>query len=453
METLLEAFPPGRKPSLRLLKALAQEARSEGEQSARCLLELYFRQKRSVAKRAARMVLEGLPGETLAAVSQSVAPGLTPEQARELEEILFVRTARSAAATTDDAPVPEKNQRLYYTAAELLDVFLQALEDSNATEPEAVGLVWLRGFRGLPLECRVPVLQALAQRPDPTFVPILEAEAQNPAVEVRRTVAGILPSFRYEEALALARRLHDDEDILVRYDAAKAEQALLNVRNLPAASRPPAFDHAYCLALPQAGVAGVLYATRDANHCIKFCSILIDTWSRGIVDAWGNIDCDDEQFADVLLAFASQVSEAAMASSTTQPDFQAISQYEALELIRAGADLTVRRGRRLPAEYALWERLFRHDMRIARAPQPGGSTLLEDFAFDLHCTCCTRPISANRKRTNVAVSNGQAFCKRCLTRERKCAGCGREYRLAALSSRRLASAVTHARCSRCVKGL
>jgi hypothetical protein len=85
--------------------------------------------------------------------------------------------------------------QLEYTVVELVEAYLEAIEEANATVPEAIGLVWLRGFRGLPDEFRVQLLRALAERRDPSFLPVFDIEACNACTEVRRTVAECLRQF------------------------------------------------------------------------------------------------------------------------------------------------------------------------------------------------------------------------------------------------------------------
>ena len=75
----------------------------------------------------------------------------------------------------------------------------------------------------------------------------------------------------------------------------------------------------------------------------------MDTWHRGIVDAWGNVGCDEAQFAEVVLAFSSEVAHASgdtssiFGSANRRPRFAAISRGEALEMIRNS--VTVSRAR------------------------------------------------------------------------------------------------------------
>ncbi len=456
LQNLLETMPQRRKPPRKLVQALAEEAQSDGEASARTLIELYLDETNLRRANLVRLVLQTLPPDVLTASTGALAGlrTLSAEEVSAIEEMVFHATAHEEArAHTPKTQRPPA--RVYYPAGELFDTFLRALEEADAHEPESAGLVWLHGFRQLPVESRVGLLSALAQRVDPLFVAILEIEAFNPSIEVRRAVASILPSFPYQETLDLALRLRFDEDVIVRYDAGKAEQALQKAGRLPRATSLPHFDHAYCVALPSAGIVGVLYAARDSKECIKFCSVLVDTWHRGIVDVWGNVNCTDDQFSDVLLAFASRMAETALNASAVEPHFHPITRMEALQLIQEGAQLTLRRGRRLPAEYPLWSRLFRHETESESEVQASMHvrSIVDEFVFDLQCSCCTRPIAANRQRTNLAVSGGQAFCKRCLNRQRRCTGCGKDFRLAALSSRRIASAATHALCTRCIKAL
>lgn len=454
LSTLLDSVPPTRRPSGRVVKAIAQQAHAAGNESARALVDLYLEEKVSRRQDVARRVLEGLPRPLVeSAVEQALASCKTSASRRKRLECLSAALAEKPVADAPARFVPP--MQIQYTAAELVEAFLEALEEAHATEPEAVGLVWLRGFRGLPDNYRAHLLRAVAERRDPSMIPVLEIEAHNTSVEVRRAVAESLPHFKVREALDLALRLEFDQDVMVRYDAARAVEQLRKLKRLPLAVPAPVFDRCFCMAVPGAGSAGILYAVRTADGSIKFCSLLLDTWHRGIVEAWGNVGCDDSELAEVVLAFSSEVVHSSgqngASISMRRPHFTAISRNEAVELIRSSVAVSRARGRRLPAEFPVWERLFRYEVEdepsCVGADRP---SIVDEFVFDLHCAACNHRIYVNRTRTNLSVSAGYAFCSRCLSKERECARCGRAYRLGSVSAKRILAAFDDSTCTRCI---
>jgi hypothetical protein len=209
------------------------------------------------------------------------------------------------------------------------------------------------------------------------------------------------------------------------------------------------------MAVPSSGAAGVLYIVRASDGSMKFCSLLLDTWHRGVVDVWGNVECDQSQLAEVVLAFSAEVAHVSSPDSgkpVRRPQFMAVTRSEALELIRNSVSVSRARGRRLPAEFPIWERLFR--METEDEPVPAShaeqTNVVDEFVFDLHCAACTRRIYVNRARTNVSVSGGYAFCSKCLSKQRECTSCGRGYRLGSISSKRILAAFDDGICTRCI---
>ncbi|MGI8907859.1 MAG: HEAT repeat domain-containing protein [Candidatus Sumerlaeaceae bacterium] len=454
LSTLLDAVPPNRRPARRVLRAMALETRAAGEQSASALLDLYLSERAPRREEVARLILQGLPRPLVDnLVRQAMESPATSEVHKEKLTALGVALAKAHADAPPQRFVPPT--QIQYTAAELVEAYLEAVEEAQATEPEAIGLVWLRGFRGLPDAFRVQVLRALAERRDPLFMPVLETEARNDSVEVRRTVAGVLGNLRVQEALDLAMRMEFDVDVMVRYDAGRAAEQLRKGKRLPRAVAAPVFDRCFCLAVPGVGAAGILYAARAADGTIKFCSLLLDTWHRGVVDAWGNVGCDESQFAEVVLAFSAEVShvscpEVSRRVYNCRPQFLAITRAEALELIRNSVMVSRSRGRRLPAEFPLWERLFRYENEEEHEISSEHANIVDEFVFDLHCAACNRRIAVNRTRTNLSVSGGYAFCSKCLAKQRVCSSCGKPYRLASISAKRILAAFDESTCTRCV---
>jgi hypothetical protein len=451
LSTLLDAIAPGRRPSSRIVRAIAREAKADGEHSIRALVELYLGEPTERRQEVARRVLQGLPHALVESAigSALLSPNLTDAQREKLT---------SLAGTLANAGPTEAPQRfvqpmqLQYTVVELVEAYLEAIEEARASEPEAVGLVWLRGFRGLPDEFRVPLLHALGQRRDPSFMPVFEIEARNNCADVRRAVAECLGNLQCREALDLALRMEFDQDIMVRYDASIASDHLRRQKRLAFAAPPPTFDRCFCMAVPSSGSAGVLYVVRTPDGSLKFCSLLLDTWHRGVIDVWGNVACDESQLAEVVLAFSAEVANATSDTGRPRrPQFAAISRSEALELIRNSVAVSRARGRRLPAEYPIWERLFRMEQEDEpSSANPDQTNIVDEFVFDLHCAGCTRRIYVNRSRTNVSVSSGYAFCSKCLSRERECGKCGRAFRLGTVSAKRILAAFEDGTCTRCI---
>lgn len=404
LENLLLAVPDGRKPGRAIQQRLKQEVLAHLPDSASIAIDLYLEQNSTSRRQALRLVLLPVPAVSEITVRLLEDPQLPIEKKKLLRQLL--PRACAGATSSIDPPL-----QLLYTPTELLDAFLEAAAAAGAEEPETYGLVWLRGFRELEAGPRAQLIEGLAARRRNEFIAILQVEACNPDVSVRRAVASSLQYFTCNEALDLAAELQWDPDPIVRHDAARAESSLLTLPQL-VSTGPCVFHRGFCLAAPSVGLAGVLYSVHAAGG-LKFTSMLLDTWHRGVVDAWGNTGVQEERFGELVLAFASEVSHFAATGEAwrSAATFESISQDEASDLIRNCASLTVRRRRKLPAEFPLWHRLLQAASDGKPGPESGSLTC--EFVFDLHCSGCGKPIAANRLRSNVCTTSHGAYCHRC----------------------------------------
>jgi hypothetical protein len=290
-------------------------------------------------------------------------------------------------------------------------------------EPEEVALMWLREFGPLPPADRVRVLDNLVRQSNPYFIPILDLESRSPDPGVRLAVAQALKSVSVGEATEIAVRMHgSDPDLMVRYEAGRALEALNERGELPRQCVLPRHEAAYALCRPAIGIATIFYAARDSRDRIKFCSMVLDTWGRGIEEAWGSVGHTGESFREIIEDLNSRSGGRSSAGGV-----EPVSRDYAVFLIRETLRVALRRGRAVPPEYWVWEGLFRHEScRYDPASSP--------FQFDLHCSECRRAILPNRLRNNLHAGPGLALCRKCLGRARNCHACAGGYRLGALAA-------------------
>lgn len=409
---LLDNAPADAEASAAEIRRLRKKSRQCSENAIRGLLEIYVAEAGHRGELAFH-ILGDFPDSQLQPILATALASTTLGREAKLKLL-----ALSAFENERDFSTEHAFEAMSVQPSELVEAFNSAVADM--LEPEEIALMWLQDFWDLPRDEKLSLVSFFIDQANARFFPAIELEAYSPNVDVRRTIVRGLHKFQFREAKDLAERMLEDRNPTIRFDAQKQLTALSSIVDLQPYYPPPIYETCYCLATPEHGLASLLYAVRDRRNRIKFCSILIDCWNKGISDCWGNVGLPPAKFDEVISDF---IHEAAGFGISGDETFQEIPRDYALYLIHEGLKLGQARRGQLPVEFRIWERLFRYEtFRFDPA-----SSLMK---FGLTCSNCDQPVYANRRRSNLFVKDSLVVCRKCLTLQRTCENCGRDYKLA-----------------------
>ncbi|MCX7017097.1 MAG: hypothetical protein NTW86_31800 [Candidatus Sumerlaeota bacterium] len=363
----------------------------------------------------------------------------------------------------------------------MLRITGQMWEKFSAEEAAAL---WIEQFAKLEPGERATVLDLFLQKPCPSLLGIARVEARSGDRAIELQIAERLADFPYPGAVALLEELGRSPHIDARL-AADHSLAALRRKAPELASIDPKGDwnlgggqfyEAYTMEDPLEGQFIVIYSRQAADGLIRFCSALIDSWDRGLVDMWGGVNHSKEEFQDVaygggMKAGADDADEPAVDAEEGPPeDGEAIDDKELAEalsflqraakgkagedrkdsrdfafedaeddevplahsdfveaapeyvvfLLRAAEDLSRRRGYPLPLTWRVWRDLY--------AAEPVSH---EDFAVKFGKTCAgcgndVRPGTKKSRKSAPAVFDSVVLCPSCLAAKNRCADCGRK---------------------------
>lgn len=410
LEQLLDTVTDTEDLSPNDIRILRRKARKAGPDVLRQLVEIYAGETSTRAD-VAFLVLNDFPEPQLQpALMEALAD---PKLAQD------TRVRLLALGTFD----PDREADMEYVfdvigarPTELIQAFTAAVGDR--VEPEELALMWLADFADLPRDERLSLISFFMDEGLPQFMPALEIEAHSTHWQVRGAIARGLRKFECREAMVLAQRLSHDRNPTVRYDAHATMDLLGKIENPEWQFAPPKFYECWWSPSPELGSATVLYIARDQRKRFKVCSLLLDTWNRGIVDVWGNLGLSMKDMQDLVADYENEAKN----FGVTDMQLIQVDRAEVLFLIEQCVRLSDKRHRRMPPEFHVWERLFRHE----EFTFDGSKSL---FKFELKCSDCSSMILPNRLRTNVFLDEQIALCRKCLLKERECSDCKRHYRL------------------------
>jgi hypothetical protein len=156
----------------------------------------------------------------------------------------------------------------------------------------------------------------------------------------------------------------------------------------------------------RAGQFGVVYAVKSEAGLIKFCSVLIDSWDRGVVDCWGDVGKKEKEFVSIVGALDKEIE---------QFSYREVDSNYALHLLREGVRLATKRGYQLPNEFRVWQPLIEEQPYRARS---------YGITFGLECLQCGKWIRFEHKKESVWVLGEVALCAACVSQKSKCEHCG-----------------------------
>ena len=353
--------------------------------------------------------------------------------------------------------------------------------------PEEAAALWIEQFAALEPHERATVLDLFLQKPCPSLLGIARVEARSGDREIELQVAERLADFPYPGAVALLEELGRTPHIDARL-AADHSLEVLRQKAPELASIDPngdwnlgggRFYRAYVMEDPRDGQFIVIYSREASDGSIRFCTALIDSWDRGLVDMWGGVNHTQEEFEDVVhggggfeggaddkdepeieeedltdeeeeevddkefaeaLAF---LQRAVMGKTADVPrdgaegpdseddededddlsadtDFVTADPEFVAHLLRAAEELTRRRGYPLPLTWRVWRDIY--------AAEP---VIDEDFGVKFGKTCAgcgkdVRPGTEKSRKSAPAVFDGVVLCPACLAARNRCQECGRK---------------------------
>jgi hypothetical protein len=378
------------------------------------LLDLYLAGGRD-ERDLAFLVLTSMPGKALAPHISNLAK--SPRTTKEQRVQLVALTAFEADRQED---LEQATEAVGAQLSDLVGLFASMVADK--LEPEETALMYLQDFADQPENDRLLFLQFLIDEALPEFLPILEIESRNPDFRVRMAVARGLARFPFKETLYTAEFLLNDTSPAVRYDAQRAMEELQRRGALEYHVPPPPFHRACCFVEPEHGAATLFYAARSARGRIKFFAMLLDFWTKGVVEAWGNVGLSDQDFDGVIEEFLGDARKHGMHGQLERYE---LTREQALHLFLRALEFTSQQGAAPPLELFLFDRLVRDENFSGVDDEE-----LEIFTFGASCVGCEKELHPNRSRSNVVpLGSSDLLCRKCAGVQRACSECGARFRV------------------------
>jgi len=277
-------------------------------------------------------------------------------------------------------------------------------------EDEEIGLLWLEDYFHLPIEEKWALVRFFLDRGQRFYLPIIRLELATQDSEGVKYILEKLRNFVYPETVILLEQWAEHSEVAVRICAqsvlATVRKALRKRQDEISARPAYSFYKAYVGEDALAGQFGVVYAVRSDAGFIKFCSVLIDTWDRGIVDCWGDVGKKAKEFASIVRALDKEIE---------QFSYEKVESKYALYLLHEGMRLTTKRGYALPNEFRVWQPLIEQQ---PYQPCNYGVT------FGLACLECGNWIRFEQEKESVWVLGQVALCATCVSQKSQCEHCG-----------------------------
>lgn len=277
-------------------------------------------------------------------------------------------------------------------------------------EDEEIGLLWLEDYFHLPIEEKWALVRFFLDRGERFYLPIIRLELATQDSEGVKYILEKLRNFVYPETVILLEQWAEHSEVAVRLCAQSVVATVrkaLRKRQQEISARPAySFYKAYVGEDALAGQFGVVYAVRSDAGFIKFCSVLIDTWDRGIVDCWGDVGKKAKEFASIVRALDKEIE---------QFSYEKVESKYALYLLHEGMRLATKRGYALPNEFRVWQPLIEQQ---PYRPCNYGVT------FGLECLECGQWIRFEQEKESVWVFGQVALCAVCVGKKSECEHCG-----------------------------
>lgn len=432
---LLASATPADSISSEAVKTLRASILKVSPGAPAALLDVYLSGSRD-ERDLAFLVLSGMRAKTL---EPHVAAIIKNKQTTDEQRLQLV--ALTAFDATGGRDLEESLQGVGAELGDLVRLFASMVADK--LEPEETAMMYLQDFADQPDDERLLFLQFLIDQGLPEFLPILEVESRNPDFRVRMAVARALPRFPFRETLYTAEFLLNDSSPAVRFDAQCAMDELKRRAALDYHVPPPEFHRACFFMQPEDGVGTLFYAVRSARGKIKCLATLIDFWTHGIVEAWGNVGLTDDDFTAVIEEFVGDARKHGMHGELERYELE---REQALHLFTSALEFTSRQGEVPPTELFLFDRLFRDE---EFGDEEEG---LELFTFGARCVDCEQEVRPNRSRTNIVpLGAGDLLCRACASKQRICRACGGRYRVKDVDARWRNISVIGNMCKACIE--
>jgi hypothetical protein len=277
-------------------------------------------------------------------------------------------------------------------------------------EDEEIGLLWLEDYFHLPIEEKWGLVRFFLERGKRFYLPIISLELTTHDTEGIKYILEKLRNFVYPETVALLEKWIEHSDVAVRFCAqsvlARVRKALRKQQQEVSARPKYFFYKAFVGEDALAGEFGVVYAVRSDTGRIKFCSVLIDSWDRGITDCWGDVGKKPKEFESTVRALDKKIE---------QFSYQEVDGNYGLYLMHEGVRLAERRGYPLPNEFRVWQPLIEQQ---PYRPRNYGIT------FGLECLQCGKWIRFEHEKESVWVFGQVALCASCVSQKSQCEQCG-----------------------------
>lgn len=382
---------------------MAVQIQKKGPQAVEALFECLFDEKNPDKHRLAIMVLSEINDPV---VFERIHNLLRRPQLPERVRVALLAIEALHQSPPDEISVSPEFQGLS------LDSVLAFTENFwDAMEMEEIALMWRENFIAELPEERLGMLDLLMKSAHPKLLGIARLEIMAGDVKILHFLAQKLAEFDSPLVVPMLKMLLEHHDLVVR---TLADTSLNKLRERTARSPDTdsqtapttRFYRAYMATDQWSGHYSLVYAVKSQpEDLIKFAVFLLDRWDRGIVDCWGCVRYNHQEFEQLL---------ATMAKDFADLHQERLTKRTALTLLLNAMELTARRKHPLPLEFAIWCHLFENEKF---APDPK----IPQFGVD--CSVCHKPIRTGPRTAPPWVFGDLVICHRCSKRPLRCPIC------------------------------